>query len=141
MPEIESVWQVPASAPDAITQSPLQHWAEVVHVSWFCRQKEDTALHVPLAVQSCEQHWVPSVQVSPEDLHVPLLIAWHVPAHLPVQHSAFAPHVTPSDLQAVAWQSWLTPQAPEQQSLLFTHVVAAPVLMHGPVRLPHWFGA
>jgi hypothetical protein len=137
VPEIARVWQVPASAPDGITQLPLQHWAESVQVSWRWRQNEPPALHVPL-VQSCEQHWVLLVQVSPEDVHVPLLIAWQVPEHLPVQHSVFDEHAVPSALQALAWQRWLTPQKPEQQSLLTWHTVVEPVAMHGPLRLPHW---
>lgn len=62
------------------------------------------------------------------------------PWQLPVQHWAFDEHAVPSALQAVAWQSWFTPQKPEQQSELFTHGVLEPVWMHGPVRLAHWFG-
>lgn len=34
VPLIDRPWQVPASAPDAMTQLPLQHCDELTHVSW-----------------------------------------------------------------------------------------------------------
>lgn len=67
-------WHVPASAPDGITQRPLQHWSLVVHVSLSCLQNEALASHFPL-VQSCEQQSRLVVQLSPVALHTPPLIA------------------------------------------------------------------
>ena len=101
MPEIERSWHVPVRAPDAFTQSPLQHWLLTSHTSLSWRQNDDAALHVPL-VHKAEQHWLLLVQALPDSRHVPPLTLWHVPAHLPLQHCALLEHATPSLVHAVA---------------------------------------
>lgn len=122
-------------------QVPPQHWVLAVHASPFCLQNDVTTLQMPL-MQPCEQHSASPPQVLPDALQVPPLVAAHKPAvHLPLQHSLLVAHATGMFLHAAALHVPVAPQNPEQQSELLAHFVAAPVVMHGPWRLPHWFGA
>jgi hypothetical protein len=64
--------------------------------------------------QPFEQHWAFEVQALPEPLQAPPLIGWHVPVpavpHLPLQHCVLLVQVTPSLVQALAWQVPFAPQ-------------------------------
>jgi hypothetical protein len=120
---------------------PPQHSVATVQASPFCLQYDVAALHLP-PMQPCEQHSESPPQVLPEALQlVGLFVAQTPPEHLPLQHSLPLPHATATFLHALARQVPVAPHDPEQQSELFTHLVAEPVAMHGPLRLPHWFGA
>jgi hypothetical protein len=140
-PGAATVPQVPACVAVAPTQLPPQHWVLAVHASLSCLQNDVAALQVP-PMQPFEQHSELAAQVLPDALQAPpLVVAQKPPVHLPLQHSLPVVHATAMFLHAVARHWPVAPQEPEQQSELFVHVVAAPVTMHGPERLPHWFGA
>ena len=122
-------------------QLPPQHWVLERHASPVCLQKEVFVLHVP-PMQPLEQHSALPAQVLPEALQpVVFVTAQTAPVHLPLQHSLLLPQATAMFLHAPARQRPAAPHEPEQQSEGFVHSVASPVAMHGPRRLPHWFGA
>ena len=121
-------------------QLPPQHSVLTAHASPFCLQYDVAVLHLP-PMQPSEQHSESAAQVLPEALQpVGLFDAQTPPLHLPLQHSLPLAHATVRSLHALARHAPVPPQEPEQQSELFTHFVAEPVAMHGPLRLPHWFG-
>lgn len=125
----------------APTQLPPQHSVLAVQTSLFCLQYDVAALHLP-PMQPSEQQSVLAAQVLPDAKQVPALFcAQRPPLHLPLQHSLPLKHATAMFLHALARHVPVPPQAPEQQSELTVHLVADPVVMHGPLRLPHWFGA
>ena len=124
----------------APVQVPPQHSVLTVQASPFCRQYDVAALHVP-PMQPPEQQSAFAAQVLPEALQpVGLLVAHTPPVHLPLQQSLPVAHAAAMFLQAVARHLPVAPHEPEQQSELFLQAVAEPVEMHGPLRLPHWFG-
>jgi len=92
-------------------------------------------------MQPCEQHCEPDVQALPDARQSPpLSVAQTPPVHLPLQHSLPAEQPTPRFLHAFVRHCPSEPQTPEQHCVFETHVVAEPFWMHGPLRLPHWFG-
>lgn len=122
-------------------QAPPQHCVFPVHVSPFCLQNEVAVLHTP-PMQPFEQQSEPAAQVLPDALQpVGLFVAQTPPVHLPLQHSLPVAHATARFLHALARHVPFPPQDPEQQSEPLVHLVAEPVAMHGPLTLPHWFGA
>src|SRR4051794_35175312 len=94
-PAMLKVWQVPAMAPAALTQLPVQHMSFEAHVSFSCRQKEEAGLHLP-AVQSFEQHSLLLAQLSPEPWQLFWSCAQVPPVHLPVQHERSLEQALPS---------------------------------------------
>jgi hypothetical protein len=139
-PGAATVAQTPACVAVAPTQLPPQHWVLDVHASLFCRQNDVAVLQTP-PMQPFEQHSELAAQELPDALQAPpLVVAQRPPVHLPLQHSLPLAHATATFLHALARHLPVAPQEPEQQSELLLHVVAAPVTMHGPPRLPHWFG-
>ena len=93
-------------------------------------------------MQPPEQHSELPAHVLPDALQpVGLFVAQTPAEHFPLQHWLPFAHATPTFLHAVARQVPVAPHEPEQQSELALHTVAEPVVMHGPLRLPHWFGA
>jgi hypothetical protein len=134
-----------AQAPDV--HAPPQHCEAEVHASPICLQYDVAVLHTPL-MQPFEQHsrsalaWVIPAppQVLPDALQRPALFVTQVPVHLPLQHSLAFAHATARFLHAPARQVPAEPQELEQQSVLAVQGVSWPVSMHGPLRLPHWFG-
>lgn len=111
-----------------------------VQASLFCLQNDVAALQVP-PTQPSEQHSELAAHVLPEALQaLGLFVAHTPPVHLPLQHSLPFAHATAMFLQALARHVPVDPHEPEQQSELFEHLVTEPVVMHGPLRLPHWFG-
>ena len=122
-------------------QVPPQHCVLAMHASPFCLQYDVAVLHVP-PMQPPEQQSVFAAQVLPDALQpVMLVVAQTPPLHLPLQQSLPVAHATPMFLHAPAMHLPVAPHEPEQQSEFFEHTVAEPVVMHGPLRLPHWFGA
>ena len=112
-----------------------------MHESLFCLQKEVVVLQTP-PMQPFEQHCESRVQVLPEPRQAPPLVEAHTPpVHLPLQQFAFVAQARPSFLHWVAAHVPVAPQMPEQHCVFVVHVVADPVVMHGPERLPHWSGA
>jgi hypothetical protein len=139
-PGAATVVQVPAWVALKPVQVPPQHWALAVQASPFCLQNDVAVLHLP-PMQPFEQHSESAPQVLPDALHAPaLLVTQRLPVHLPLQHSLPLAHATARFLHAVARHVPVAPHEPEQQSEFCVHFVAAPVAMHGPERLPHWFG-
>lgn len=140
-PGAATVAQVPACDAVAPTQLPPQHWVFAVQESPFCLQNDVAVLQKPL-MQPFEQHWLSAVQVLPEAAQVPPFVdAQRPPLHLPLQQSAPLVQARPTFLHwpLTHWPSAL--QWPEQHCESLWHAVAEPVVMHGPARLPHWFGA
>ena len=139
-PGAATVVQTPACVAVAPVHVPPQHCELAVHASLFCLQYEVAALQTP-PTQPFEQHSELAAHVLPDALQAPpLVVAQTPPVHLPLQHSLPVAHATARFLHAVARHVPVEPQEPEQQSELARQVVAAPVAMHGPLRLPHWLG-
>jgi hypothetical protein len=111
----------------------------LVHASLFWRQYDVAVLQKP-PMQPCEQHCEPDVQALPEARHCPPLSVTHVPVHLPLQHWLPLEQETPRFLHALARHCPSGPHTPEQHCEFEMHVVVEPFWMHGPLRLPHWFG-
>jgi len=70
-----------------------------------------------------------------------LIVAHTPPVHLPLQHCPSPRQFAPTFVHAPATHAPVALQKPEQHWLAVEHIVAEPVTMHGPARLPHWFGA
>jgi hypothetical protein len=112
----------------------------LVHASLFWRQYDVAVLQMP-PMQPCEQHCAPEEQALPEARHPPpLSVAQTPPVQLPLQHWLPLVQELPRFLHALARQSPSGPQTPEQHCVFERHVVPEPFGMHGPLRLPHWFG-
>lgn len=134
--------QRPAWFAVAPTQLPPQHWLSFVHASLFWRQYEVAVLQT-LLMQPFEQHSVFVVQVLPEALQafeLPVAQSLFVP-QTPLQQSLPVAHASPTFLHCDAEHLPSEPQKPEQHWLSLVQVVAEPVVMQGPLRLPHWSGA
>ena len=139
-PGAATIAQTPACVAVAPTQLPPQHWVLAVQASLSCLQNDVAVLQTP-PMQPFEQHSESAAHVLPDALQTPPLFdTQRLAVHLPLQHSLPLAHATATILHAAARHVPFPPQAPEQQSELAEHLVAAPVAMHGPLRLPHWLG-
>ena len=131
----------PACVAVAPTQVPPQHWSPLRHASPFCLQYDVSALHLP-PTQPFEQHWLSAVHELPDAKHAPALFVTHAPpVQRPLQHSALLPQVVLRSLQALALQTPVEPQKPEQHCEFAVQRVPEFVVMHGPELLPHLFAS
>ena len=140
-PDATTTAHLPACVAVAPTQLPPQHSVFCMHESLSCLQNDVAVLQMP-SMQPFEQHCALSVQVLPDARQTPAFVEVQTfPVHLPLQQSALLAQASPSFLHWAATHLAVALQKPEQQSLSSPQGLVEPVVMHGPLRLPHWFGA
>jgi hypothetical protein len=138
---------LPAADAVAPVHAPLQHWLFWLHASLICLHHDVAKLHLP-PMHPKEQHSELAAQVLPAALHELLLpVTQTKPVQRPLQHWLPLAQVAPRfehDGAPPSGRAWMhlpsAPQRPEQH-WSFAEQVVVVSLMHGPLRLPHWFGA
>jgi hypothetical protein len=128
--------QVPAAAPLAIVQMPVQQSVGAKQMSPSELQAAPDDAHTP-AAQLPEQQSVPVAQWLPRLVQLadePWMAAHVEPAQLSVQQSPLPPHAPPIGLHSVAPHCPLL-QTPSQQSVGLVH--AAPATAQAPPMSAH----